>query len=416
MSLEMSMPCQDDARATATRAVTMKRNVTGTPERADVVIVGAGPAGSFLAYLLARAGCSVIIIDKATHPRDKVCGGGLSKKTLDLLPFDISPVVHRRVRGAFLTYQNRDTVTKDLDALAGAAVVRAEFDHFLLQQATDAGARFSGDTTFTGVENTGDGVTVTTARGSFTARYAVGADGVFSAVRRSVFGRDLVAYVPAVEALVSVSPEKAARIGDRVLFDFGGMPRGYGWIFPKKDHLNVGVFSIFRTRSINAHLSTFMSRYEVLASPRHVRRLGFSIPIRNRHREFERNHVLLVGDAAGFAESFYGEGIYFALKSARVAAEALITAFGRPHERLYTEMVQAQIQPDLTYSELNARLFFPFQRFGFNRMVRSARVSDDFARLIVGEVSHKACFYRTLLTSPSWLLSAQRPLSHSNWL
>ena len=69
-----------------------------------------------------------------------------------------------------------------------------------------------------------------------------------------------------------------------VLFDFGGMPRGYGWIFPKKDHLNVGVFS---------------SR---------VTRLGFSIPIRNRRHEFERNHVLLVGDAAGFAESFHGEG------------------------------------------------------------------------------------------------------------
>jgi geranylgeranyl reductase family protein len=379
-------------------------------ERADVLIVGAGPAGSFLAYLLARAGCHTAIIDKATFPRDKVCGGGISKKTLDLLPFDISPLVHRRIRSAFLTYQNRDTVVKDLDTLAGAAVVRAEFDHFLLQHARDAGAAFIDNTAVLRIEPTGDGVRVVTGRDVFTARYVVGADGVFSAVRQSVFGRDLVTYVPAVEALVSVTPDQTARIGDRVLFDFGGMPRGYGWIFPKKDHLNVGVFSIFRTRSINQHLAAFMRRYEVLASARHVRRLGFSIPIRNQRREFERDWVLLVGDAAGFAESFYGEGIYYALKSARAAAEALIASFGRPHERMYTELVKAQIQPDLSYSELNARLFFAFQKFGFYRMVRSIRVSDDFAGLIVGDVSHKECFYKTVLTGPSWLFSRQLPV------
>jgi flavin-dependent dehydrogenase len=80
----------------------------------DVLIVGAGSAGSFLAYLLARRGFTVTIIDKATFPRDKVCGGGLSNKTLELLPFDfdISPVVQQRVTGAFLTYQNRATVVK----------------------------------------------------------------------------------------------------------------------------------------------------------------------------------------------------------------------------------------------------------------------------------------------------------------
>jgi flavin-dependent dehydrogenase len=169
------------------------------------------------------------------------------------------------------------------------------------------------------------------------------------------------------------------------------------------------VFSIFRTRSINEDLATFMRRYDVLASPLRVTRLGFSIPLRNRRHEFERDHVLLVGDAAGFAESFYGEGIYFALKSARIAADAHITAFERPQERAYTEMVTSVLQPELTYSELNARLFFPRQKFGFYQMTRSARVSDDFAGLIVGSVSHRECFFKTLLTSPSWVFSRHLP-------
>ena len=235
--------------------------------RSDVLIVGAGPSGSLLGYLLARRGFHVTIIDKAAFPRDKVCGGGLSNKAIGLLPFDVGPVVQRRVTGAFLTYRNQETVVKDLGERGGALVLRSEFDDFLLKKAITAGARFHGGTAFVGMEKTRDGVVITTARGVFKARYAVGADGVFSAVRRAVFGRSVVSYAPAVEALVPVAPDRAARFGNRVLFDFGGMARGYGWIFPKKDHLNVGVYSIYPSHSIKAELGRFMSRYAVLDSP-----------------------------------------------------------------------------------------------------------------------------------------------------
>jgi geranylgeranyl reductase family protein len=371
----------------------------------DVLIVGAGPAGSFLGYLLARAGLRVTIIDKATFPRDKVCGGGLSNKTVELLPFDIGPVVQRRVTGAFLTYQNRDTVVKDMGERSGIAVLRSEFDHFLLRKAIEAGSRFHGHTAFVSVTKAGDHVTVTTGRGELTARYLVGADGVFSAVRQHVFGRDLVSYAPAVEALVSVTPDKAARIGNRVLFDFGGMPRGYGWIFPKIDHLNVGVFSIYPTESIKADLARFMRLYDILEAPVSVRQLGFAIPLKNRRRIFERDNVLLLGDAAGFAESFYGEGIYFALRSSLAAAEALSIAFDRPSDRAYSHLVETRIQPEMTYSAMNARMFFRAQRMAFYRMVRNEHINDYYAELIAGRVGHRECFYKTILTSPYWLFS-----------
>jgi geranylgeranyl reductase family protein len=384
-----------------------------TSTAADILIVGAGPSGSFLAYLLAQDGYTVRIIDKATFPRDKVCGGGISNKTIELLPFDISSIVQKRIKGAFLSYQNCDTVVKDLDDRAGAAVVRSDFDHFLLQKAIDAGAKFEGNTAFVKGDKIGDRVTVTTSRGEITTRYVVGADGVMSRVRESVFGRGLVTYAPAVEALVSVSSDKAERIGDRVLFDFGGMPRGYGWIFPKKDHLNVGVFSIYPTRSIKKDLARFMSWYDILDSPSHVKHLGFAIPLKNTRREFERDNFLLIGDAGGFAESFYGEGIYFALKSAMVAAEAFTAAFDRPSERAYSRLVEERIQSDLTYSELNARMFFPIQKYGFYRMVRNIHVNYYFSELIAGRVGHKECFYKTILTSPYWFFSKKFPAVHS---
>lgn len=377
---------------------------------ADIVIVGAGPSGSFLGHLLARDGFVVRIIDKANFPRDKVCGGGISNKTIELLPFDIGSVVQKRIKGAFLTFQNSHTVVKDLDDRAGVAVLRSDFDHLLLQKAMAAGAKFDGNTEFIKAEQLGDRVTVTTSRGAIDTRYVVGADGVMSRVRESVFGRGLVTYVPAVEALVSVSLEKAARIGERVLFDFGGMPRGYGWIFPKKDHLNVGVFSIYPTRSIKKELMRFMGRYGILESPSRVKHRGFAIPLKNTRREFQRGNFVLVGDAGGFAESFYGEGIYFALKSAAVAAAAFTASFDRPSERLYSRLVEEKMQPDLTYSELNARLFFPIQRFGFHRMVRNKHVNHYFAELIAGGVGHRECFYRTLLASPYWLTSKALPM------
>jgi geranylgeranyl reductase family protein len=371
----------------------------------DVLIVGAGPSGAFLGYLLARKGYAVRIIDKAIFPREKVCGGGISNKTVGLLPFDISQIVQRRIKGAFLTYQNRDTVVKDLGERGGAAVLRSEFDNFLLAKAVGAGAGFEGATEFLRVEKTRDGVMATTSRGEVNARYLVGADGVASRVRQSVFGRNLVTYAPVAEALVSVSPDKAARIGDRVLFDFGGMPRGYGWIFPKRDHLNVGVFSIYPTRSIRTDLARFMNRYGILDAPLRVEHKGYAIPLTNTRREFERDNVLLLGDAAGCVESFYGEGIYFALKSALVAAEALDSEFERPSEHAYTCLVKERLQPDLTYSGLNARLFFPIQKFGFYRMVRNMHANYYFAELIAGHVGHRECFYKTIFTSPYWMFS-----------
>jgi flavin-dependent dehydrogenase len=143
-----------------------------------------------------------------------------------------------------------------------------------------------------------------------------------------------------------------------------------------------------------------------------VRHFGFSIPLRNRRREFERDHVLLLGDAAGLADSFYGEGIYFALKSALLAAEALVQAFDHPSDRVYSGLIKERMQRDLTYSEANARMFFPAQKPAFYWMVRSKHVNHYYAELIAGGVGYAECFYKTILTSPYWLFS-QRLVPHS---
>ncbi len=375
----------------------------------DVVIVGAGPAGSYAGYLLAGQGLDVVIIDKEDFPRDKVCGGGVSSKTIQLLDFDVSPVVQRRITGAYLTYGNRETVIKDVGNGPGLTTLRRDFDHLLLKRAIDRGARFRPSTAFVGARQRNGAVELDTSKGSLGARYLLGADGVFSRVRKHCFPKGLVTYVPSVAALVRVDPRVMGRFRDRVLFDFGGMPRGYGWIFPKEDHLNVGVFSIFPSANIRRELEEFMSRYSSLRSFRDIEYLGFCIPLRNTRAQFESGNVWLLGDAAGFAESFYGEGIYYALKGATLAARTLIETFDLDASGSYSQRVKREIGPDLRYSELNARLFFSFAHFGFTRMVRSPRVNQYFAELISGHLGHRECFYKTLTSTPIWLLGGRVP-------
>lgn len=375
----------------------------------DVIIVGAGPSGAYLGYMLARDGYDVLMVDKETFPREKVCGGGISNKTVELLEFDISSVVERRIVGAYLTYQNRDTVVKDIEGRSGVTVTRSKFDALILEHASKKGVTFVEGCKFLGSEIKPDHVSVSTSAGVFSAKYLVGADGVFSHVRNTLFDQKLVTYAPSLEALVYVPQSVIDRFENRTLLDFGGTRRGYGWIFPKKDHLNVGVFSIFGSKNIKVELERFMSRYATLQNPARIIYRGFAIPLSNRKHIYQKGRVLLLGDAAGFAESFYGEGIYFALKSAVLAHRALSSSFDNPGGCEYSRLVSAEMLADMAYSMLNAKFFFPIQKFGYYQMVRNEHVNYYFAEIIAGHVSYKECFYKTLFTSPYWLFSKKFP-------
>jgi geranylgeranyl reductase family protein len=376
----------------------------------DTLIVGAGPAGSYLGYLLAKRGRRVAIIDKRRFPRDKVCGGGISRKAIDLIDFDITPVVHRFIRGGFLTFQNRSTVVKDIDPPGAYTVVRSEFDQFLLDKACAVGARFFPDAAFEDVIQHERSVTVRSSAGDFESRLVCAADGVASTVRAKVFGKHIVRYVPSLEAIVHVNGSDMASFGDRAVFDFGAMPRGYGWIFPKRDHLNVGVYSPFGSQALRAHLDRFMACYRSLRQPTSIRYLAYVIPVRNNARRFQRGRVWLLGDAAGLAESVFGEGIYFALKSAAIAAQAVEedAVFVRPLR--YTKLLRQELLPELRASEWIGKALYSFQKFNFSHLVLNERVNHDFAALITGEVGYRRCIAVSALNIFSWLRGT--PLSN----
>lgn len=375
----------------------------------DAIVVGAGPAGSHLAYLLARAGRRVALLDQARFPRAKVCGGGVSRKSVAQLGLDLAPVVHRWLGGAFLTFRNSAVVIMDLAQAAGCTVVREEFDQLLLERARAAGAEFFANCVFVDAEPHGKEIVASTSLGKFSGRRLYGADGAGSAVRAKLFGRGVVSYVPALEALVQVPDVERARFDDRAVFDFGAMPRGYGWIFPKRDHLNVGVYSPFGGDALRKHLDRFMDCYPALRRRQAIRYRGFAIAIGNRGGVFERGAAALVGDAAGLAEALFGEGIYFALKSATLAAEAQIARESDAHAATYARRLRRELLPELRASRWLARCAFSFPHFAFRHLVCNREMRDLFAGLISGQTGYRDCLRKVAVAAPAWLLHAPPP-------
>ncbi|MBI5966373.1 MAG: FAD-dependent monooxygenase [Deltaproteobacteria bacterium] len=154
---------------------------TSFPSKAGVLIVGAGPAGSIAAYELARLGIDVTIIDKAKFPRGKTCAGGVNIRTLHLLPFDLSSIVEEVITGISFTQNLEEPFLRRYPEPLTVTVRRDIFDHFLVQQAQQAGAHFFDGTQFLSLLEKNESVQVETSYGTFLARFVLGADGSNSA-------------------------------------------------------------------------------------------------------------------------------------------------------------------------------------------------------------------------------------------
>jgi len=206
------------------------------------IVVGAGPAGCAAAYDLAVAGREVVLIDKCEFPRLKPCAGALTTKTVNALPFDVTPVVRRTCSEMKLALKDANRTFTNHQPIA-AMTVRQEFDQFFLNHCLARGVEFKAGHRVTGLARDSGGWIVSTNRGSFRGRFLIGADGANSQVRKLLTKALPLRFGLALETCIP-----ADNFGDGAMeFDFGAVNRGYGWVFPKDDHLNVGLYSLNST-------------------------------------------------------------------------------------------------------------------------------------------------------------------------
>jgi geranylgeranyl reductase family protein len=299
-------------------------------DRFDVLVVGAGPAGSATAFHLARAGASVLLVDKARFPRDKPCGGGLTGRALRHVPCDVEPVVEHVVDRMVVRVAYGPKVAKRSPQPLIRMTQRRRLDLHLAEQAALAGAVFRDGVAVSELD-IGDGEVGARFGGEpVRASYLVGADGTNGVVARAAgLGEGIVRGV-ALEGNVSWSDLVRAPYDETAWVEIGVVPGGYGWVFPKGDHANLGVGGwMGEGPKLRAQLDR-LARVHGADPSRLAAVRGHRLPMRKLGTAAAHGRVLLVGDAAGLVDPLSGDGIYEAFVSAKLAAEAILAA--RPEE------------------------------------------------------------------------------------
>ena len=203
------------------------------------VVEGAGPVGGTAALLLARAGWQVLLLERERLPRDKVWGGGVARKALAALPCDVLECAPTRAR---VTVRGTSPVEIDTGAVAAWTTMRDRFDSRIVAEALRAGAQLRDGCAVHGIADN----QLFSAGETVTARVIVAADGAPSRLAAALGLPSGRRQTPAIEAEVRVAPEVLAAWQTTVLFDFAAAPGGYGWVFPKADHLSIGLRSLYQ--------------------------------------------------------------------------------------------------------------------------------------------------------------------------
>ena len=306
----------------------------------DVIIIGSGPAGTATALNLLRAdptlACNILLLDKAVHPREKICAGGLIPHTLDCLnaleiPLTVPHVQVNRARVRALP--GREVVCEEGGMCA--IIRRNEFDFLLVCAAAERGAEIRQGEKVIQLVRESDGIRVMTEKTTYRARIVVGADGSGSRVRRQLIGQTRQPVGKAIMADVPVSETDWDGFAQQ-RYDFNFLPvqdglRGYLWAFPclidQVAHVNLGIYSLgvgsFSNAALQARLTTEIDTFSPARAAGQTRRLrAFPIYGYALEQPLAAPHVALVGDAAG-AEPLLGEGISFALEYGAFAAQAI---------------------------------------------------------------------------------------------
>jgi geranylgeranyl reductase family protein len=355
----------------------------------DAIVVGAGPAGSTAARLLAREGASVLLLDRARFPRDKPCGGGVTLRAASCQDVDLSPVIERTVTGARFSLRLGEAFDRRFEAPLTYMTQRRRLDAHLAAAAAEAGAHFHDGEPVREIGING-GVTVRTDGASYTARALIGADGANGVVARALFAGRKMEEAVAFEGNVPYPEGVPEDWREVVALDLGGLAGGYGWVFPKGDHLNVGVGAWkYAAFTLRPKLAGLCRRYGF--DPQALDNLrGHHLPVRLPGAAIARGPVALAGDAAGLVDPLSGEGIHMAFESGRLAARASLKLLAgeTPDLTLYERAVDRRLQPELTVARKLQELFHFAPPPYVAAMRRSEKFWRFFCHLIRGELTY----------------------------
>ena len=316
----------------------------------DVAIVGAGPAGSSLAICLHKSGLKVALIDKSTFPRDKICGDAISPDVVNQLgkmqlgTKEAFMALDKKIWCNAVRFVSPNYHAVDLklneEGVNGYVSPRIDFDSFLYKQAllSDAVKDFSG-TILKEISTSIDGVCIQLESESIEAKMVIGADGAHSIVKRTFMDEpmDKDHYCAGLrvyyENVSGFSDDNAVE-----LHFYNELLPGYFWVFPlpgNRANVGLGMLSSFIAKKkpnlkklLQEIIDTHPNVKDRFANAKALEQIqGFGLPLGSKKRLISGDRFLLLGDAASLINPLSGEGIANAIRSGRVAADHIITAF-----------------------------------------------------------------------------------------
>lgn len=375
----------------------------------DVIICGAGPSGGSAAAAIAKAGLKVLLLEKETLPRHKTCGGGMPNTITEFL-YDIEPsaFIESKVKYMRHTFNfadpvlvpiNQDKEKKDITLFM---VQRSIFDNAITKNAVKLGATLKDGLTLSSFEIE-DGKIKINAKSkeknvfSATCDYLIGADGANGQIAKHSGLRKsrVLAFALEVEHPHDWKSGHEELRRDIMHLEYA-VPGGYGWIFPKEGHLNVGA-GIFTPYSkeiktienpkllLQKVIYDYLDSVKVPFDKERMHFYGHPLPIWNGKEELQTKdgRILLVGDAAGLINPLFGDGILHAVKSGVIAAESIINK----ETVSYTKKIHKEFAQNFDNAKRLAPIFCKYVDSLYGPVVKRPVATRIAAELLADELS-----------------------------
>jgi geranylgeranyl reductase family protein len=365
----------------------------GATPHYEAIVVGGGPAGAIAARTLALHGRHVLLLEREQLPRYKPCGGGLSPRTVARLPFSVDTIPHVRLDRIDFRLRGNSPVSWQLPKeFPFYTVMRTDLDYMLVLAAQSAGAEVRTQEMVMAVRQKNGEFSVTTDRGDYSSPYVIGADGASSTVRRAVGVEPRSERGIAMECEVEVPERIYARYATSALFDVEAAPDGYGWVFPKPDHLSVGIGSMKPgKRQLRPVLRQFILQHQLapVESVDSITMHAHPLPLASAGERVRWDNALLAGDAAGVADGFAGEGICYSMASGELAANVVSSALAGDTTALagYDGTLDQLIRRDHRQASLMGNLVRRFPDAAYRILTSIGEGKSVLVPLILGEIS-----------------------------
>ncbi len=356
----------------------------------DCIIVGAGPAGGTAAYHLAKGGHKVLVIEKASLPRYKPCGGGVSPVIQRWFDFDFSPVISQKVKSFRYTWHGDDPVDIELELKEPLWMVRRnDFDFFIIKQAQKFEAELKDKTEVIGAEFKNNYWHVKTKDEIEKSLYLIACDGAKGQVANFLgFKQRKHTIGGAIEAEASVKVEN----GSTAHFEFGMVKNGYLWNYPKCDgySLGIGVFKNNQKQNLKSIAGEYSKIFDIDFNT--TKQYGHPISLWNGNQilHTKNERALLAGEAACIVDPLTAEGIRPSIFTGLKAAEAIQNALSGNKNAIknYSKIIHKEIGSDMKIANNLSKILYMFPEICYNKILKRTSATNTMAKILCGEMRY----------------------------